>query len=321
MVARLRLLHPVSGHIPGRPKKYVRAEGTSTNNLIMEFRSLRYFVAVYEEHSLSAASKRCFVAQPSISAAIQQLESKLDCQLFVRHSKGVTPTPQGTRLYTHACRLLEDVQSIQLQFHDAPKHLPIRLALMPFLSGKRVGHIVKSLIQKVPGLDLTLVDINQDADARIVSSNIQNPDEAFHKLWVDHYVLAAPLDHPLAEQESVELQQLNKLPFISRKPCEINEAWQFVVQKRGIHLDTRATVRTEEYALDLVAAGLGVSIVPKQSADGWAGLALLEIQDISLERVVGLAYSKNKPLPPVLLSAIDDVKEALAALDPNIQAR
>jgi DNA-binding transcriptional LysR family regulator len=279
----------------------------------VEFRSLRYFVAVYEEHSLSAASKRCFVAQPSISAAIQQLESKLDCQLFVRHSKGVTPTPQGTQLYTHACRVLDDIQSIQQQFHDAPKHLPIRLALMPFLSGKRVGHIIKSLLKQVPGLDLTLVDATQEADARIISSNIQKPDEAFHKLWVDHYVLATPMNHPLAKQNSVELQQLNKLPFISRKPCEINEAWQFAVQKRGIYLDTRATVHTEEYALDLVAAGLGVSIVPKQSTDGWAGLALLEIQDLSLERVIGLAYAKHKPLPPVLLSAIDSVKQNLVA--------
>ncbi len=280
----------------------------------MEFRSLRYFVAVYEEHSLSAASKRCFVAQPSISAAIQQLESKLDCQLFVRHSKGVTPTPQGTQLYTHACRVLDDIQSIQQQFHDTPEHLPIRLALMPFLSGKRVGYIIKSLLKQVPGLDLSLVDATQQADARIISSNIQKPDEAFHKLWVDHYVLATPTDHPLAKQKSIELLQLNKLPFISRKPCEINEAWQFAIQKRGIHLDTRATVHTEEYALDLVAAGLGVSIVPRQSTEGWAGLALLEIQDLSLERVVGLAYAQNNPLPPVLLSAIDSVKQDLATL-------
>ncbi len=72
----------------------------------MEFRNLRDFFAVYEGHSLSAASKRCFVIQPSISTALQQLESKLECQLFLRHSKGVTPTPEGTRLYRHACRIL-----------------------------------------------------------------------------------------------------------------------------------------------------------------------------------------------------------------------
>ena len=280
----------------------------------MEFRSLRYFVAVYEEHSFSAASKRCFVAQPSISVAIQQLESRLDCPLFIRHSKGVTPTPEGTKLYSHACRILDDIQSIHQQFHDAPKHLPIRLALMPFLSGKRVSYIIKSLIRQVPGLDLTLVDTSQEADARIIASHIQKPDEAFHRLWIDHYVLVTPVDHSLAKQGSVKLEQLNKLPFISRKPCDINETWQYALQKKGIHLDTRATVRTEEYALDLVTAGLGVSIVPKQSTDGWAGLALLEIEDLSLERVVGLAYSKDKPLPPSLLAAIDSVKKELAAL-------
>lgn len=280
----------------------------------MEFRALRYFVAVYEEHSLSAASRRCFVAQPSISAAIQQLERKLDCPLFIRHSKGVTPTPEATQLYSHACRVLNDIQSIQQQFRDAPRHLPIRLALMPYLSGKRVGHVVKCLIQQVPGLDLTLVDTSQEADARIISSNIQKPDEAFHKLWVDHYVVVAPVKHPLAQQKLVKLEQLNTLPFISRKPCEINDTWQFALQKKGIHLDIKATVRTEEYALDLVTAGLGVSIVPKQSTDGWAGLALLEIENLSLERIVGLAYARDKSLPPALLNAIDTVKEELTAL-------
>ena len=280
----------------------------------MEFRSLRYFVAVYEEHSLSAASKRCFVAQPSISAAIQQLESKLDCQLFVRHSKGVTPTPQGTQLYTQACRVLDDIQSIQQQFHATPEHLPIHLALMPFLSGKRVGHIIKSLLKQVPGLDLILVDTTQRADARIISSNILKPNEAFHKLWVDHYVLATPAEHPLVKQKSVELQQLNKLPFISRKPCEINDAWQFAIHKRGIHQNTYWCLGDGGSALDLVAAGLGVSIVPRQSTEGWAGLALLEIQDLTLERIVGLAYTQDKPLPPVLLEAIDSVKQDLTTL-------
>ncbi len=280
----------------------------------MEIRNLRYFVAVYEEHSLSAASKRCFVAQPSISTAIQHLESELDCLLFLRHSKGVTPTPEGTRLYQHACRLLNDIQSIQEQFRSDPKHLPLHLALMPLLSGKRVGCIIKSLIRQVPGLDLTLVDTTQDADARIITSNIQRSDEAFHKLWIDHYVLVTPINHPLAKQDYATLDQLNNIPFISRKPCDINDAWQFAIQKKGVFLDIKATVRTEEYALDLVAAGLGVSIVPKQSTDGWAGLALLEIEGLSLERIVGLAYDKNKPLPNVLLSAIESVKKELTDL-------
>ena len=277
----------------------------------MYLRSLRYFVAVYEELSLSAASKRCFVAQPSISTAIQQLESELECPLFLRHSKGVTPTVEGTRLYPHACKVLSDVKSIKELFLDEVEHLPLRLALMPYLSGKKVSGIIKELIQSMPGLDLTLVDTMQESDIRIISSTILDSNEAFHKLWVDRYVLVLPLDHPLAMQETVRLEQLNNLPFISRKPCDITDTWQFAVQKEGVHLNVKATVRTEEYALDLVAAGLGASIVPRDSVDGRTDLVTREVDDLQLKRVVGLAYPQDKSLPQGLLAAIGNIKDEL----------
>jgi len=277
----------------------------------MDFRSLRYFVAVYEELSLSAASKRCFVAQPSISAAIQQLESELDCQLFVRHSKGVTPTPEGTRLYPEAHQILAEVQAIKLTFQNKPDFISVSLAIMPFLSGKRVGRLIKALYREVPGLDLTMVDISEKADARIVSSTIVNSNEAFHKLWTDKYVLAMPKDHPLARQEYIEFEQLNNLPFISRHRCDVDDAWKYALQRKGIMLNTKANVKTEEYALDLVAAGLGVSLVPKQSTDGHDEVIIREVNGLQLERVVGLAYTQDKPLPPLILSAIEGVKADL----------
>ena len=57
-----------------------------------------------------------------------------------------------------------------------------------------------------------------------------------------------------------------------------------------------------------MAAGLGVSIVPLHSLDGRADLSFLEISDLQLERVVGLAYSKNTPVAPSLLAAITNIK-------------
>jgi DNA-binding transcriptional LysR family regulator len=275
----------------------------------LDFRSLRYFVAVFEEQSFSAAAKRCFVAQPSISGAVQQLESELDCALFVRHSKGITPTTEGTSLYPKACQVLEDVAKIKLQFQDTPEQFSFKLALLPFLSGNRVSKMIKQLIQTLPNLDLTLVDINEDADARIISQTVLNKDEVFHKLWVDRYVLATPNNHPIAQNSSVSLAQLNNCSFISRSPCDIIDSWQFAIAKRGLNLKVKATVKTEEYALDLVAAGLGVSIVPLHSLDGRNDLRFCEIDDLQLERVVGLAYTKNTAVAPSLLAAITNIEK------------
>jgi hypothetical protein len=86
---------------------------------------------------------------------------------------------------------------MQELFHDCPPLLSLRIALMPFLSGERVGMIVNELITSLPELDLTVVDWNEDADARIISRSMSLQNEAFHKLWVDDYVLAMSIKHPL----------------------------------------------------------------------------------------------------------------------------
>jgi LysR family transcriptional regulator, benzoate and cis,cis-muconate-responsive activator of ben and cat genes len=279
----------------------------------MEFRALRYFVAVYEELSLTGAAKRCFVAQPSISSAIQQLESELDRQLFIRHPKGVTPTRSGTNLYPYAVKVIADVQAIRGLFQEQRPQISLRLALMPFLSGQSISLIIKDLLANVPDLDLTIVDLNEEADARIISSKLLDQSEAFHKLWRDEYVLAMPIGHPLSRLESVPIEMLNGIPFISRQPCDVNDAWKFAVQKSNITIDTKATVMTEEYALDLVAAGLGISLVPSHSTGLRSDIVTCAFSDLKLERIIGLAYVKDRPLPAQLLTAIDNAKDRIAS--------
>lgn len=276
----------------------------------MNLRCLHYFIAVYEELSLTAAAKRCFVAQPSISAAVQELESELNCQLFIRHTKGVTPTRAGNNLYPYANKVVGDVEVIKDLFKKPLPKITLKLALMPFLSGQRISLIIKDLLGAVAGLDLAIVDLSEQADARIISSALLHENEAFHKLWHDEYVLAMPVGHPLSLLGSVPLKMLNGLPFISRQPCDVIDAWKYAVQNSNISVDTKATVKTEEYALDLVAAGLGISLVPSHSTGLRPDIVTCEISDLKLERSVGLAYTRDHPLPAQLLAAIDCAKEA-----------
>ena len=278
----------------------------------MELRALRYFLAVYEELSLTGAAKRCFVAQPSISSAIQQLESELDHQLFIRHPKGVTPTRAGNNLYPYAHKVLADVQAIKGLFSEQTSQTPLKLALMPFLSGQNISLIIKELLATVEGLDLTIVDLNEEADARIISSNLVKQEDAFHKLWQDEFVLALPVGHPFALLETVSMEMLNHAPFISRQPCDVIDAWNFAVQNSKITIDIKATVKTEEYALDLVAAGLGISVIPSHSIGLRSDITTCQVSNLKLERIVGLAYTKDHPLPAQLLTAINNAKKLIA---------
>lgn len=269
------------------------------------FRTLKYFVAVFEELSLSAASKRCFVSQPSISAAVSQLESELGCQLFVRHAKGVSPTPEGMQLYPKAKELLFGVRELKSLFTSVGLKRQLKLALSPFLGSVRISSIVKMLLESIPDLELTLVDCDEPADARIISKTQCIDSEIFKHLWTDRYVLALPPKHPLSRFDSIPLEAINQIPFISRQPCDIDDSWRYAIQKQGMELNIRATVKTEEYALDLVAAGLGVSVVPSHSVQKRSDVVTRAISNIELTRVIGLATPRKQALSDDILQVFN----------------
>lgn len=271
----------------------------------MDLRKLRYFTVVYEELNLSKAAKRCFISQPSLSSAIQQLENKLECKLFIRHAKGVSPTRAGEILYSQAHKVMNEIKSVQNLFKSQIPLLPFKIALMPFLSGKRIGLIVKALLDCVQGLDLEIVDWTDEADARIISKSMLRKDETFYELWQEEYILALPVGHTLAKQESVLLEQLDGVPFVSRTFCDVLDPWNFAVQKRGIHINRKARVNVEEYALDIVAAGLGVSLVPSHSVANRSDIVTRKLRDTRIERIVGFAYKSDHPIPFQLFSALE----------------
>jgi DNA-binding transcriptional LysR family regulator len=270
----------------------------------MDVRAFNYFIAVYEAESLSGAAKRCSVSQPTVSAAVAQLEQDLGASLFTRHSRGVTATPAARDLYPHACKVVGDLQAVRELFRAPAETASVRIGLMPFLSGQRVGAFIRALLSGDAGLDLTIVDLEEDADLRIVASTMVKADEPFTPLWRDHYVLALPDGHPLSLRDSVGIDDLQGAAFVSRQPCDVIDAWAERLDRARIELDVRAVVRNEEYALDLVAAGLGVSVVPSHSCSHRDDIVTREIRDVRLERLVGVAPHPRRALPDGVVEAV-----------------
>lgn len=287
----------------------------------MDIRSLRYFIAVFEERSLSAAAKRCFIAQPSISTTLSQLEEDLGTKLFVRHSKGVSPTDSGTQLYPHACRMVNELSGMKDMFRKSSKPLSLSISLTPFLSGTLISQVIKTMLDEIPGLTLKLVDESESADLRFTSERYAQEDDIFYPLWEDDYVIAMPVGYWLADYTSLSIKQIDKQPFISRTPCDILESWNFIMQKQGLTTDVRAQVKTEEYALDLVAAGLGISLIPEHSSRGRGDIVLRTLNDITLKRVVGLAHNKEHTFPAYVINTILMAKKKLFGKKSSTKSR
>ncbi|MCO4798613.1 MAG: LysR family transcriptional regulator [Colwelliaceae bacterium] len=271
----------------------------------MDLKHLKYFVAVYEQQSFSAAAKRCFIAQPSISAAVAQLEQEFHQSLFSRHARGVTPTEHGEKLYPLAKQLLGQADAIKTTFSTNEIKQGFRLGVTKGLGVKRMSALLKDFTSAEPSMKLTLVPQHENCDARIIIKEELKDEEKYLSIWQEDYLLVLPINHPLSLKDQIQLSDLDNLAFIQRSPCN---AWQMLndtLTLSGIQLDIRAKIQTIDYALGLVRAGLGCALVPAYSEIiENSDLSFKAINELQLTREIVLAYQDSSPLLPTLFQQI-----------------
>ena len=142
---------------------------------------------------------------------------------------------------------------------------------------------------------LRLVGSDERADARIISKSMLRADEHFVTLWSERYVAALPPSHPLTLKEKLRTADLAGVPLIDRCHCEQSEFFGRSSQRR----QTAAIAQSEDWAMALVAAGVGIAIVPEGVARGNPDVAVREIE-VRVKREVGLAYRASEPLADAL---------------------
>lgn len=126
----------------------------------MELRELRYFAAVAEAGSLTAAAAVLHLSQPSLSAAIGRLETELGTPLLVRSPRGVRPTSAGSYLLDASSRVLADVDDIVRELHrfGAGRAGELTIAAVPVLMWYRLPRLLRAFAAEAPEVELRLVD-------------------------------------------------------------------------------------------------------------------------------------------------------------------
>jgi DNA-binding transcriptional LysR family regulator len=257
--------------------------------MLFDLRALGYFVAAYEERSVTAAARRCFVAQPSISMAIKGLEDALDTVLFERSRNGLGPTPEGHRLYPRACSLLAQSSAMVRDFREAPRET-LRVFVQDALLVGPAAPMLARLEQQVPHSFIRLTADARDARLRLVAEHCKPPGDTFFPLWREPYVMLVPEQHPLRFKKRFGVADLHGLPLLEWPHCPLHQSFIRLLAERGIALEVRASAEREELLLHMVDAGMGLAVVP-QSHAAHARHAVVRPLDSALafERHMGLA--------------------------------
>lgn len=275
----------------------------------MDLRELRYFAAVYRERNLTAAARACFVSQPSVSTAITSLEAELGTTLFIRHKKGVAPTASAEQFHALARRIIDEADAARSMFRKPATKTTVTLGLMRTLDVPRTIALLKPLTARAD-IALRLVGSDERADARVISKTMLRADEHFVALWSERYVAALPPSHPLTLKGRLRTADLADAPLIDRCHCEQSEFFGRTAQRR----QTAAIAQSEDWAMALVAAGVGIAIVPEGVARANPDVAVREIE-VRVKREVGLAYRASVPLTDALKDFVGKLQKQRAKPD------
>ena len=278
----------------------------------MELRQLRYFVAVAEAGSFSAAAARLFVAQPALSVQLRQLEDAVGQPLLLRHRRGVALTPAGRAF-------LEDARLLQTQLLDAvararahgERPRPLRLGLVPSASQTVLPALVRALRATHAGLAIearemsTQAQIDGLAEGRLDYA-IGRPAHANQAVQVLHqqddpYCVALPADHALAGRTGLRMAALAREDFVSfgrERGANYFDRMIALCMEGGFSPAIRHEANTFSSALGMVAAGLGVSIVPASCVLlAHPGVVLRRLPASRHRSVLALLWSTARPHP------------------------
>ena len=266
-------------------------------------------MATVETGSISAASLRCHVAQPSITMAVSKLEAELKCKLFHRHRKGSSPTSGGDRLYVMASELLLHADSIKQQFTDVKQvqtvtlsvEKNIRINSLEMLLTKHEGLLSTfqfEIVSRPNTVESTHNIDRKEADIRLTTAKQCHKSEKFISLGVEEYALLIPNNNVLAHQTKITLNDLNHQKIIERIHCENQALFDQLILQHALTINSVAKVESEEWAHALAGAGLGLVFAPVPRNFTDSRFTVRFVSDIFAlnipEREVGLAVPKTE---------------------------
>jgi DNA-binding transcriptional LysR family regulator len=249
-------------------------------------KQIRYFVAVAETGSITGAGRRLNISQPSVSAAIAELEARFKVDLFIRHhAQGLSLTPAGTRLFKEARNLLDQAEELRQgavglgQALEGELHVGCFQTFAPMI----MPQLIRAFAAAHPAIAITLHEshvqgvldgLGAGSFELALTYDLSLGDELSFEPLVPvplHAILAH--NHKLARQEVVSLEQLSLWPMVLLNLPQSRDYFLSLFSARSLRPRISQETPSFETLRGLVASGDGFAVMhsrPKstQTLDG-----------------------------------------------------
>ena len=208
----------------------------------MTLQQLRYIVAVAETGSITEASKRLFISQPSLTNAIQELEKEMHITIFIRTNKGVILTNDGDLFLSYARQVLEQTNLLEEKFLNKSEQKSkfsvscqhYSFAVNAFVDvirefgGNQYDFTLREtqtyeIIEDVSRLKSEIgILYTSSKNEEVILKVIKQNDLKFEELFVAKPHVFISSQHPLANNEMITLEELEDYPYLSFEQGDYN---------------------------------------------------------------------------------------------------
>ncbi|TIC83238.1 LysR family transcriptional regulator [Nocardioides sp. GY 10113] len=276
----------------------------------MEIETIRAFLEVAGGTTVTEAAELSHRTQPSLSRALARLERELGAALFQRVGRGLVLTPAGRELVRHArdtveaydrgVRSVEDITSPDAGF--------VPVAFLHTLGTWLVPELIRGFRATRPHVRF---DLRQHGDAGLVDDLLGGvvdlaitgdrpalPAIDGQRLFLEPLRLVVPPDHRLAGRRTARLADVAEEQFIALRPgFSLRAVTEELCAQAGFAPRISFEGEEVETLRGLVSAGLGVALLPEPRGGG-AAAPHLEVTDVRAAREIGLAWVRDRILPP-----------------------
>jgi DNA-binding transcriptional LysR family regulator len=281
----------------------------------MVLRQLEYFIALAREKHFGRAAAACHVSQPTLSAAIRQLEEDLGAPLIERGHKFHGLTSQGKAALDHAHRILAEADAMRLGLKEMDKGLSGRLRIGAIPTALPiVSHLTGPFHARFPNVSVTVLSHTSqeiqrgvddfELDVGLTYLDNEPLENVLTKpIYLEEYVFLTPASGPYAQRRKITWKEAAQAPLCLLTPDMQNRR---IIDGifRSVDAQPKPSVETNSIFNLCSHANFGLwsSIVPRQLLQ-FFGLPrqtrAIELIEPSARRTIGLIMSDRQPASPL----------------------
>jgi LysR family hydrogen peroxide-inducible transcriptional activator len=291
----------------------------------MEVHQLRYVCAIADTGNFSRAAERCQIAQPSLSQQVQKLEEDLGAKLFDRMGRSVRLTEAGRVFIPHARAILEQMDSARSSVAAKNADLcgSVAVGVIPTVAPYLMPSYTAAFAKKYPDAKLRIVEETTSVlivglrdlsiDVAILALPLRHKDLEFFPIRTEPLFAVLRRDHPRASAKTLALKDLRGEEFVM-----LRDGHCFRDLSMGACVHARITPKIAfesgqfSSLLGMVAAGVGVSLVPEMAIDRNAGCRYVRISDTRATRTIVAASVRGRSFNRIQRAFLAEIRNHAA---------